>query len=350
MRLICPNCGAQYEVPDDVIPASGRDVQCSNCGDTWFQKHPSLDRDLAEDLEQPLDEAHWQDDGDAGPAPDTPELEDDWAEAAEEERAEDETEPKLAEDDDEDDWAEPEPAAEDVFEDEAPEDWRAEPAQPPEPEPPLESDWGDFADDDEEEDEDDEPAAPPPPPQRTLAPEVRDVLREEAEHEMRARAEDGAGLETQPDLGLDEAPLDEAGRREREARLRMARMRGLPDEEAAMGSEAALAAHASRRDLLPDIDEINSTLRKDSERVAAEGADAPAAPAEAKGFSRGFRSIVLLAVLAIVVYVFATQIGDLVPQAKAPLAAYVAWVDAGRVWLDRQVLALTQYLDGLISG
>ena len=40
MRLTCPNCGAQYEVPDEVIPDDGRDVQCSNCGDTWFQAHP----------------------------------------------------------------------------------------------------------------------------------------------------------------------------------------------------------------------------------------------------------------------------------------------------------------------
>ena len=40
MRLTCPNCGAQYEVPAEVIPESGRDVQCSNCGDTWFQTHP----------------------------------------------------------------------------------------------------------------------------------------------------------------------------------------------------------------------------------------------------------------------------------------------------------------------
>ena len=37
MRLICPNCGAQYEVPDDVIPSGGRDVQCSNCGHTWLE-------------------------------------------------------------------------------------------------------------------------------------------------------------------------------------------------------------------------------------------------------------------------------------------------------------------------
>ncbi|MEL6701097.1 MAG: zinc-ribbon domain-containing protein, partial [Pseudomonadota bacterium] len=36
VRLICPNCDAEYEVPDSVIPAEGRDVQCSNCGTTWF--------------------------------------------------------------------------------------------------------------------------------------------------------------------------------------------------------------------------------------------------------------------------------------------------------------------------
>ena len=41
MRLICPNCAAQYEVAEDAIPESGRDVQCANCGDTWFQEHPA---------------------------------------------------------------------------------------------------------------------------------------------------------------------------------------------------------------------------------------------------------------------------------------------------------------------
>jgi len=38
MRLICPNCDTQYEVDDNVIPDEGRDVQCSSCGKTWFQK------------------------------------------------------------------------------------------------------------------------------------------------------------------------------------------------------------------------------------------------------------------------------------------------------------------------
>ncbi len=63
MRLTCPNCGAQYEVPDEVIPEQGRDVQCSNCEKTWFQaKQPSPatspdvaepDADVVEDTPTP---------------------------------------------------------------------------------------------------------------------------------------------------------------------------------------------------------------------------------------------------------------------------------------------------------
>ncbi len=37
MRLVCPNCVAQYEVADGTIPESGRDVQCANCNHIWFQ-------------------------------------------------------------------------------------------------------------------------------------------------------------------------------------------------------------------------------------------------------------------------------------------------------------------------
>ncbi|PQO21930.1 thioredoxin, partial [Rhodobacteraceae bacterium WD3A24] len=40
MRLTCPNCGAQYEIDDGVIPDAGRDVQCSSCGHAWFQYPP----------------------------------------------------------------------------------------------------------------------------------------------------------------------------------------------------------------------------------------------------------------------------------------------------------------------
>ncbi|MFO7757407.1 MAG: zinc-ribbon domain-containing protein [Roseovarius sp.] len=40
MRLTCPNCGAQYEVPETAIPEAGRDVQCAACGEAWVQHRP----------------------------------------------------------------------------------------------------------------------------------------------------------------------------------------------------------------------------------------------------------------------------------------------------------------------
>lgn len=44
MRLICPNCGAQYDVPDGSIPPAGREVQCSGCSHAWFEiKAPDTD-------------------------------------------------------------------------------------------------------------------------------------------------------------------------------------------------------------------------------------------------------------------------------------------------------------------
>jgi predicted Zn finger-like uncharacterized protein len=36
MRLTCPNCGAEYEVPHGMVPAAGRHVQCTACHTRWF--------------------------------------------------------------------------------------------------------------------------------------------------------------------------------------------------------------------------------------------------------------------------------------------------------------------------
>lgn len=41
MRLICPNCTAQYDVPDDAIPALGRDLHCAACTHDWFFTPPA---------------------------------------------------------------------------------------------------------------------------------------------------------------------------------------------------------------------------------------------------------------------------------------------------------------------
>ncbi|HET9068966.1 MAG TPA: zinc-ribbon domain-containing protein [Amaricoccus sp.] len=36
MRLKCPNCGAEYEVSEGMIPPAGRHVQCTACHTRWF--------------------------------------------------------------------------------------------------------------------------------------------------------------------------------------------------------------------------------------------------------------------------------------------------------------------------
>ena len=277
MRLTCPNCDAQYEVPADVIPEGGRDVQCSNCGHTWFQMHP-----------------------------------------------------------DDEVMVEPEPEV-----DEAP-DWD------PKPEP-------------DEYDEPEEEAAAPV--RRGLDPSVADVLREEAELETRRRAEEAGGLESQPDLGLMDPDEDDLSRRQRQARERMRRIRGEsaaeeynqpPVVEAATTAAAseALASATSRRDLLPDIDEINSTLRASDDRQPGEtpqGSPVEDEDTSGGGFFRGFAYVVLLFAIGALAYVFAPQIKESFPQVAPTLDAYVAKVDTGRIWLDDQIAALLQKLDGLSS-
>lgn len=275
MRLICPNCGAQYEVDASVIPDIGRDVQCSNCGHTWFQR-PTESRTIR-------------------PAP------------AEEETAREE------------DAAAP-PEGEDAA---------AAPAEaPPEPEPEAKP---------EAEAEPDEAAAPPrPKPEpRPLDKDVAGILREEAEREAAARAaEAAAGLETQAELGLSETPEDSS------ARERLARMRGADQE-----STAATDTATSRRDLLPDIEELNSTLtaspegEEDKEGIIAQEAR------RRSGFRLGFSLTVLLLAALTLIYVYAPQIAEALPQTTAFLDSYVNWVNGLRLaldgWLQRAVEKLT---------
>lgn len=51
MRLICPNCDAEYEIEAALIPDTGRDVQCSNCGHGWFQPSPDAEAEAADEDE-----------------------------------------------------------------------------------------------------------------------------------------------------------------------------------------------------------------------------------------------------------------------------------------------------------
>lgn len=295
MRLTCPNCGAQYEVAEDVIPLSGRDVQCSACGNTWFQR-PGEEPDpaaleIGRAAEAP--EPHWEPEPDGAPVS-APETADDTAPMPEPDRPD-------------------APARQDTA---AEERW-------PEPKP-------DIADEPAPEATPDDRPVPEQPQRRALDPEIADMLREEAELARTAR--DGGQLETQTDLGLDDAPSAEE-QRSREAQARMARLRGEADGPAE-------AEAGTRREMLPDIDEINDTLRGEAAAGAAAATVASAETARKGGFRRGFVLVVVLAILAVVVYLLAPTLSEQFPTLEPPLTGYTDWVDGVRLWLDLKLQAL----------
>lgn len=330
MRLICPNCGAQYEVPDEVIPETGRDVQCSNCGDTWFQHHP--DHPAPEPESAP----------ESAPATQTSQTSQVSWDSPDEPAAENEGPPQQ----------DAEPASEPEPEDES----KVAPAQAEtETETKHEEDTADASQD---LDEPDDPSEPPAPSRRQLDPAIADVLREEAEQEREARAAESAGgLESQPDLGLTQ-DHDDDDRRAREARARMARLRG-EDENEGQAPDSTPEAQdidpSSRRNLLPDIDEINSSLDAGAPAPTQDTSDIDElrhreyTPRKRSGFKRGFSFAIVLAALLLALYVFAPRIAEMVPVLAGPLETYVEQVNALRALVDGQFGWLGDWLREMSS-
>ncbi len=269
MRLVCPNCDAEYEIDDAAIPKDGRDVQCSNCGHAWFQGHPEVE--AAVEAEADLYEAP--------PGAVAPE-------------------------------SEPEPESGPVV--------HAAPAAPA--------------------------------VARSLDETVLAVLREEAERETRARRADAAPqpvIETQTEMPLaqEEGGMALAVRR-------LAKLRGAPAEPEAVA--VAPAPVRSRSQMLPAIEEINSTLRSTNSRTADEDdgiVDTMTDPkAEGKGFRRGFVTLMVLAALIVAVYVLAPVIKAQVPALTGVMDGYVATVNMARVSLDAGLKSLAALLRGLAGG
>jgi len=273
MRLICPNCGAQYEVDGTVIPDSGRDVQCSNCGHTWFQ------RKTAQEAE-----------------PETPPV------------------PAAA----------PEPTdSATVSATDSPQDQDA-----------------DTSPDDEIADTGPAPETKPETPQPTRQPldaEVENVLRQEAELETSQRANDGGSLETQPDLGLNQLAAEpEPIFAERSAQLDQPKI-------------SDPSVDNSRRDLLPDIEEINSTLAASSNTAGSEKSEEMTEQRRRSGFRRGFLLAFLVFSMMALVYVYAPKIADAAPKSASALSAYVDWVNALRISVDNIMLGAIEKLTSLLA-
>ena len=55
MRIVCPRCVAQYEVDESAIPATGREVQCANCENIWFQDYIEMLPDRAGEISPDAD-------------------------------------------------------------------------------------------------------------------------------------------------------------------------------------------------------------------------------------------------------------------------------------------------------
>ncbi|OYU38476.1 MAG: hypothetical protein CFE33_14280 [Pseudorhodobacter sp. PARRP1] len=275
MRLVCPNCDAEYEVDAAAIPEGGRDVQCSNCGHAWFQLSPDVEAELA--AEEALFDA---------PPPIAAAVAIPPVTAAATEVV------TGAEHDDV-----PEPDA---------------PPSPPAPEPAL----------------------------RSIDESVLAVLREEAAREVEARKVETPVVETQTELGL-EPPAAGMGAVAR----RLARLKGEPE---------VVAKPQTRREMLPEIEEINSTLRASSEKRTGQSAAYSDSMAETGGQKSSFRSgFVLMLVVAVVLltaYVMAPKLQQQFPAAAGALQAYVAAVDAGRVWLDGALKSAIGVLKGLAGS
>ena len=283
MRLVCPNCDAEYEVDAAAIPLAGRDVQCSNCGHAWFQAHPEV-------------------------------------EAAEEERL------------DEVLVAEPVPVV--VVPERVEAGALAEPVAVPQR--VVQPEAGALAE-----------GPGGVTPLRSMDETVLAVLREEAERESAARRAEAAVPARAPVMEVQtELPLAQD---ETAAVRRVARLRGTDAEP-----EALPVPPKSRREMLPAIEEINSTLRATSDRTSAEDSaiyrTMGEAPAGQRGFRHGFVSLVLAVVIMVALYLTAPVIGARVPVLAGAAAGYVAFVDMVRVAVDAGLKSLIGALRGLAGG
>jgi predicted Zn finger-like uncharacterized protein len=245
MRIVCPNCAAEYEVDAALIPDTGRDVQCSSCGHAWFVVHP--DQIAADESEQAL----------------------------------------------------------------------FEPPAPPQD-------------------------APAPPQPRPVDQAILDVLREEAERETAQRQAEArtvvesrsdADQETSEGFGADtnpvaaEPPMDAVS--VSPVAERIARLKGQAPQ-AAQKTVVDDPTAAKRSELLPEIDEINSSLRPASEkRPGAAAAVAKTMPRKG-GFGRGFMVGLLIWVVILMAYTLAPELSRQIPSLAPALSGFVAFIDGLR--------------------
>ena len=182
-------------------------------------------------------------------------------------------------------------------------------------------------------------------PRRGIDESVLAVLREEADRETAARrGETPQTIETQTEMGLTAQAAAASA-----AAQRIARMKGV---EASVAPPAPVRPQ-SRRDMLPEIEEINSSLRASSEKrtgVAAVVSDSMGAEKATGGFRTGFVLMLLLAIVMVVVYIMAPKIAQQIPGAAGAMEAYVGFIDSLRHTVDGLTRSAIGWLRGAAGG
>ncbi|PWE32415.1 hypothetical protein DDZ14_10145 [Maritimibacter sp. 55A14] len=305
MRLVCPNCAAQYEVDDSAIPEGGRDVQCSNCGHTWMQfpeGHETADRAgaaLAEEDTAPEPSGETAAEAAPDEAEAVPDEEEQAADAATQDAAADA----------------PDRGTRLSGRDREHRDAAAA----------LAAALGMAPGDGKSDDEAPHDRGSGTPERRPVDQAVLDILREEAERES---------LETQTELGLSDEPAAprtpprETEHKESRTAVAPAPRRREPGE--------------SRRELLPDIEQINSSLRSASdstrERPAAsdvmiEEPETGRSSGHRAGFRVGFVLAGLIFLMLTVVYLRPVRVIEAAPDTAPFVTAFVEHVDTLRAGL-----------------
>ena len=324
MRLICPNCSAQYDVPIAVIPNEGRDVQCSNCAHTWFQAHPDYPAGFEDNFDDALDEALA--DPEVAVAPDPLPV--------------------------------PPTASANAR---APESAQAAPPPSPSPQSPPRI----FR---PERRADGVTAVQEAPvKQRRIDPEIAEILREERDFEAKRRAAED--LRSSTDVGpqrreaaqkIFQTYKDERGqigRSDDAARSAVPNQfedSAQPDVSRDKGlSHERHTPHptGSRRDLLPDVEAVNQTLKSQTDLNSSPVLERSFFhdPPKKSGFGRGFWSMVVLAIIGVCAYIFGPQASESVPQIAPYVDTYVETVDGARGWLDHKATQGLEMLDSMSS-
>src|SRR5210317_882871 len=350
MRLTCPNCTAQYQVPADAIPENGRDVQCSACEHTWFQSGAPDDMTLATAIPVSTPSVPH-----ATPSPDhavSPEKSDTSA-TSETMAGNSDFEQHLTESLDHSESA-------------------AQGADDPTPMAPQSSQSQQPADAQDGDDHDG--AIKPKLPKRELDPQVANVLREEAEREKRARlaaqtqsqtqaqAQDEVSLpsaqddtadyipdiDSQTTIEHDDTELDDiaVSTEPKHKKIYPPNLDDLND----LYNQTADTADQAISDTLPDPDDLKSSLHDSGDDVTILGVADPAEGAKEKSNRRsGFILAFIVLAAGFWLYSNAAAVAQAIPQTKTALQIFVLSVDAVRNGLNNFATSIITTVSGWLA-